>query len=231
MLVAGKCPPEPDALAAAADRGFEAVELYLETDHLESVADRVAHVEASAVEAVSVHTPHVPLAEAEYLHRTDRLAVALDASVVFHSGHLNHVDTPELETLDLTATYGYENKTGVSVRHLRHMILEPGHDLVLDVAHLFMAEADYLTAIEYLLTEYGDRIGLVHLCDSMPVQDGLAFGAGEIDIGAVCRLVDRHFDGTVILEVMPDDQRAALETVAEHRAEFDLSPTRSVAGN
>ena len=231
MLVAAKCPPEPDALAAAADRGFEAVELYLETDHLESVADCVAHVEASAVEAVSVHTPHVPLAEAEYLHRTDRLAVALDASVVFHSGHLNHVDTPELETLDLTATYGYENKTGVSVRHLRHMILEPGHDLVLDVAHLFMAEADYLTAIEYLLTEYGDRIGLVHLCDSTPVQDGLAFSAGEIDIGAVCRLVDRHFDGTVVLEVMPDDQRAALETVAEHRAEFDLSPTRSVAGN
>ncbi|EMA44743.1 sugar phosphate isomerase/epimerase family protein [Halococcus saccharolyticus] len=231
MLIAGKCPPEPDALAAAADRGFEVVELYLEKDHLESVAECVAHVEASDVAAVSVHTPHVSLAEKEYLHRTDQLAVALDAFVVFHSGHLNHVDTPELETLDLTAAYGYENKTGVSVRHLRHMVLKPGHGLALDVAHLFMAEADYLTAIEYLLTEYGDRIGLLHLCDSTPVQDGLAFGAGDIDIGAVCRLVDRHFDGTVVLEVMPDDQRAALETVTEHQAEFELSPTRSVAGN
>ena len=231
MLIAGKCPPEPDALAAVADRGFEVVELYLEKDHLESVVECAAAVEASAVEAVSVHTPHVPLAEAEYLHRTDRLAVALDAFLVLHSGHLNHVDTPELETLDLTATYGYENKTGVSVRHLRHMILEPGHSLALDVAHLFMAETDYLTAIEYLLTEYGDRIGPVHLCDSTPVQDGLAFGAGEIDIGAVCRLVGRHFDGTVVLEVMPDDQRAALETITEHQAEIDLSPTQSVAGN
>lgn len=231
MLIAGKSPPEPDALAAAADRGFEVVELYLEKDHLESVEKCAAHVEASDVGAVSVHTPHVSLAEREYLHRTDRLAVALDAYVVFHSCYLNHVDTPELEELDLSAAYGYENKTGVSVRHLRHMILEPGHDLVLDVAHLFMAEADYLTGIEYLLTEYGDRIGLLHLCDSTPIQDGLKFGTGDIDIRAISRLIDRHFDGTVVLEVMPADQRAALETVTEHCTEFDLSPAQSVVSN
>jgi len=231
MLIAGKCPPEPDALAAAADRGFEGVELYLEKEHLESVAECVANVEASDVTAASVHTPHVSLAEEEYLHRTDRLAVALDAFLVFHSGQLNHVDTPELEELGLTAAYGYENKTGVSVRHLRNMILEPGHGLTLDVAHLFMAEADYLTAIEYLLTEYDDQIGLLQLCDATLVQDGLAFGAGEIDIGAVCRLVGRHFDGTVVLEVMPGEQRAALETVTEHHAEFDLSPAQSVVSD
>lgn len=230
MIVAGKCPPEADAFRAAADRGFEAVELYLEREHLESVEDIAAAVEASAIEVVSVHTPHVSLAESEYLNETDRLAVALDAFVVVHSSHLNHVDIPDVEALDLRAAYGYENKTGVSVRHLKHVILEPGHDLVLDVAHLFMAEADYLTGIEFLLTEYGDQIRLVHLCDSTPVQDGLKFGAGDMDIRATTRLLDRHFDGTVILEVMPADQTAALAALSGYRVDVDLSPASSVVG-
>lgn len=229
MLVAGKCPPEADALRAAAGRGFAAVELYLEKRHLDSVTETAACVEASPVAAVSVHTPHVSLAEEKYLRAADRLAAALDALLVFHSRYLNHVDTPELEELDLSAAYGYENKTGVSVRHLQHMVLEPGHQLVLDVAHLFMAEADYLTAIEYLLTEYGDQVELVHLCDSTVIQDGLWFGAGEVDIETTVRLLDRHFDDTIVLEVMPDDQRAALDALAEYG--IDLSPTSPVIGH
>jgi sugar phosphate isomerase/epimerase len=214
MLVAGKCPPESGALAAAADRGFEAVELYLERHHLESAEETIDTVASSDVRVVSVHTPHVPLAEREYLDRTDRLAAACDAYVVFHSRFVNHVDTADVEELDLRSPYGYENKTGVSARHLRHMVLRPGHDLVLDVAHLFMAEREYRQELESLLVEYGDRIEVVHLCDSTPIQDGLAFGAGEIDMAATARLIDRHFEGIVVLEVMPDHQRAALEAFA-----------------
>ncbi|EMA49569.1 sugar phosphate isomerase/epimerase family protein [Halococcus thailandensis] len=222
MLIAGKCPPEPDALAAAADRGFEAVELYLERHHLEPVEETIDAVTSSDVRIVSVHTPHVPLAEREYLDRTDRLATACDAYVVFHSRFVNHVDTADVEALDLRSPYGYENKTGVSARHLRHMVLRPGHDLVLDVAHLFMAEREYLDELESLLVEYGDRIEVIHLCDSTPVQDGLAFGAGDIDMTATARLLDRHFEGIVVLEVMPDDQRAALEAFAATQSN-DLS--------
>ena len=214
MLVAGKCPPEPDALAAAADRGFEAVELYLEPHHLEPVAKAVEAVADSDVRAVSVHTPHVSLEEREYLDRTDRLAAALDAYVVFHSRYVNHVDTSDLEALDLQSPYGYENKTGVSARHLRHMVLRPGHELVLDVAHLFMAEREYLHELESLLRTNGDQIRVVHLCDSTPFQDGLAFGAGDIDMEATARLLERHFEGTVVLEVMPTHQHAALEAFA-----------------
>ena len=222
MLVAGKCPPESDALAAAADRGFEAVELYLERDHLESVEETVETVADSDVRVVSAHTPHVPLEEHEYLHRTDRLAAAFDAYVVFHSCYINHVDTPDVEKLDLQSPYGYENKTGVSARHLRYMLLRPGHELVLDVAHLFMAERDYLGELEGFLQTYGDQIELVHVCDSTPTQDGLAFGEGDIDLVATARLLDRQFEGTVVLEVMPDHQRAALEAFAAAQSS-DLS--------
>lgn len=225
MIVVGKCPPEPDALDTAADRGFKTVELYLEKDHLESVEETVAIVEASDVAVASVHTPHVSLADKEYLFRTDRLAADLDAFVVFHSRYLNHVDTPQLEELNQTAAYGYENKTGVSVRHLEHMILKQGHDLVLDIAHLYMAEEDYLTSIEYLLTKYPDQIGLVHLCDSTPVQDGLKFGAGNIDLDVTSQLLGRYFDGTVVLEVMPADQQSALGIFAENHSRFDLTKT------
>lgn len=224
MDVAGKCPPEPDALDAATDRGFEVIELYLEKDHLESVEDTLTDIETSDVAVVSVHTPHVSLGEKEYLLQADRLAAALDAYVVFHSRYLNHVDTPQLEELDLSAEYGYENKTGVSVRHLEHMILKQGHDIVLDVAHLFMAEADYLGTLEYLLTEYGTQIELLHLCDSTPVQDGLGFGAGEMNLRATTEVIERIFDGTVVLEVMPADQRAALETFVRYLSAPD-TPT------
>lgn len=225
MVVAGKCPPEPDALDAATDRGFEVVELYLEKDHLESIEDAITDIKASDVAVVSVHTPHVSLVEKEYLLRADRLAAALDAFVVFHSRYLNHVDTSQLEKLDLSAEYGYENKTGVSVRHLEHMILKQGYDLVLDVAHLFMAEADYLGALEYLLTEYDNQIELLHLCDSTPVQDGLRFGAGDMDLRATTEVIERTFGGTVVLEVMPADQRAALETFVRYRSASDVPTT------
>jgi sugar phosphate isomerase/epimerase len=227
MLVAGKCPPESSALAAAADRGFEVVELYLERHHLESLAETIDTVVNSDVQVVSVHTPHVPLAEKKYLNWTDRLAAACDAYVVFHSSYVNHVDTAKVEKLALQSPYGYENKTGVSARHLRHMVLRPGHDLVLDVAHLFMAEREFHQEFESLLMEYGDRIEIVHLCDSTPTQDGLPFGAGEIDMEATARLLDRRFEGTVILEVMPDHQRAALEAFAATQSN-DLSRMVSV---
>ena len=68
--------------------------------------------------------------------------------------------------------------------------------------------------LEELLQTYGDQIELVHVCDSTPTQDGLAFGEGDIDLVATARLLDRQFEGTVVLEVMPDHQRAALEAFA-----------------
>lgn len=212
MIIAGKCPPEPEELRAAADRGFDGIELYLERKHLDELEASIEAVENSEVEVESIHTPHVTLEEKEYFRKTDRLASILDAYIVFHSQYLHHVHIPELEELEMEADHGYENNPGASKRILESLILQPGHDLVLDTAHLFMATENYLQAIRELLDEHPEQIKLIHLCDSTRRKDGLPFGEGEMDMEKLCKVIDEsEFDGELVLEVMPEDQEDALD--------------------
>lgn len=208
--VAGKCEPEPDALAAAADRGFDVVELYLEREHLDDFERTVETVRDATVSAASVHTPHVTPEEREYYELTDRLAVALDAYLVLHSKYVMHVFAPDVEAIGFDAPHGHENNTGASILHLEEMILARDNDLVLDTAHLYTAERDYYDALEYLLSTYPDQIGLIHLTDSTRRNDGLPFGDGEIDLRATVEMIrESAFDGPIVLEVMPDAQADA----------------------
>ncbi|MFB6122086.1 MAG: hypothetical protein ABEJ78_01325, partial [Haloferacaceae archaeon] len=67
MNLVGKCPPDADSLAAAAARGFDAVELYLTAETLDA-SGVAAIVEAAPVGVASVHTPQSlspPLANPE----------------------------------------------------------------------------------------------------------------------------------------------------------------------
>lgn len=208
--VAGKCEPEADALRTAADRGFDAVELYLERQHLDALEETVEVVEDAAVSAASVHTPHVTPEEHEYYELTDRLAVELEAYLVLHSKYVMHVFAPEMEAIGFDAAHGHENNTGASVMHLEEMILARDNDLVLDTAHLYTAEREYHDALEYLLSTYPDQIGLIHLTDSTRRDDGLPFGDGEIDLAATVETIRKSdFDGPIVLEVMPEAQTAA----------------------
>jgi sugar phosphate isomerase/epimerase len=211
--VVGKCPPTPEELAAAAARGFGAVEIYLERSHLDAFDRTLESIRDAPVEAVSVHTPHVPIDEPAYFHAADRLAVALSAYLVVHSNRVVNAFTPKLAELGFEAQHGYENNPGTSLRHLQAMILDPGYDLVVDTAHLFMAHADPEARLAELFEEHGDRIEVVHLCDASLTQDGLAFGTGSVDLRALSRLVMDCFHGTVVLEVMPERQAAALAAV------------------
>lgn len=217
MIVAGKCPPEKEELEAAAERGFEKIELYLEKDHLEDVESRAEVVDQSPVEVVSVHTPHVTLEQSEYFLKADRLASMLDAFLVFHSQYLHHVHIPELEKLDIESDYGYEINPGSSLRIVEATILDQGHNLVLDTAHLYMGEENYLEEMERVLDNQESRIPLIHLCDSTRLEDGLAFGDGDIEMEQICQVIDDSgFDGILVLEVMPEDQGYALEKWNEY---------------
>jgi sugar phosphate isomerase/epimerase len=211
ITVAGKAAPESDELEWASDRGFDDIELYLERTHLTDVDRTVDVVEAAPVDVVSVHTPHVTTEELEWVQRADRLADSLDAYLVVHSKRIIHAQITALEPLDLRAPHGFENNPGASERHLRSMILDRGHEFVLDTAHLYMADADYLATAERLLAAYGDRIRVVHLCDSTRTEDGLGFGKGSMDMAALSRLIRQHFEGLVVLEVMPEEQADAKE--------------------
>lgn len=213
MNLVGKCPPDTDSLRAAAARGFDAVELYLTADDLTAVEAIVGTVEQSPVDAAAVHTPHVRPENERQFRRVDELAQRLDAYLIVHSQYAQHTHIPALESYDFDAPYGYENNPGASAFHLRNLVVERGHDLVLDTAHLYAAEPSYLDTVERLLRTVGDQIRFVHLTDGTVTEDGLAFGRGDIDLEATTRVLDRYHDGAVVLEVMPDDQLDARKSV------------------
>ncbi len=209
--VAGKALPTAESLSEAASRGFDRVELHCPASTLADVPATAATVRDSAVTVPSVHTPHVTLDDLSPVEAAADLARAVDATLVVHSQFLQHTHVPRLEALALGGAVAFENNPGASVRHLEATILDPGHDLVVDTAHLFMAHDDYVDRLAALLDRAGDRVPVVHLADASSRRDGLPFGDGAVDLPALGRLLKRRYEGTVVLEVMPDHQRAALE--------------------
>jgi sugar phosphate isomerase/epimerase len=218
MEVVGKCPPEPEELEKAQQRGFEKVELYTQKKHFDNIDETLETVRSSEVEVVSVHTPHVHIDDDKaYFWLADYLCSKLDAYLVFHSQYIHHTHIPKLEEMDIKSEYGYENNPGCSIRHVEENILKEGHEMVLDTAHLYMAEKNYVEEIERILEEYGDQINLIHLCDSTKEEDGLAFGKGEMDMEKTAQVIDNsEFEGTLVLEVMPKDQKEAREKLEEY---------------
>lgn len=218
MEFVGKCPPDADSLAAAADRGFDAVELYLVPAHVDDLDAVVDDVAAAPVDVVSVHTPHVTPDDPGSFERADTLADRLDAYLVVHTQYAQHLHVPELERIGFDADYGYENNPGASRYHLENAILEAGHDLVLDTGHLYVASEAYLDALEAIVARHAAQIRVVHLTDATRTRDNLPLQAGEVDVHATLAVLARHHEGPVVLEVPPDDQQAALELVRETSA-------------
>lgn len=212
MIVAGKCPPEKEELEQAKNFGFENVELYMERQHIDDFEGSVENCRKAEVNIVSIHTPHVPADESEYFERTAEMAEELDAKMVFHSKYIHHINIPQLEELDIDTEYGYENNPGVSAYALENLILGRGHQMVLDTAHLYMAEKDFLDALEHFTNHRDDRIKVIHVADSTKIKDGLGFGKGEMNMEQTCKMIaDSNYDGIVVLEVMPEYQEEALE--------------------
>ncbi|MBC5793260.1 MAG: sugar phosphate isomerase/epimerase [Nanohaloarchaea archaeon] len=211
MIVAGKCPPEKKELEETEKKGFENIELFIERKHLDSMDKTLKNLRESSLKTVSVHTPHVTLEEDEYLKKADRLAEELNAYLVFHTGKYVHSEYEQVEELDFKSEHGYENQPGASIRCLENCVLNRDHELVLDVAHLYIAEENYLERTKYLLENYQEKIELIHMCDSTEINDGIAFGEGDLDTEELSKLIKSNFNGIVVLEVMPEDQEEALK--------------------
>jgi len=213
--VAGKALPTAASMADTVERGFERAELHCPARTLDDLDDTVATVRASSLAVASVHTPHVGSDDLELIADADRLARRLDTTLVVHTQYLQHTRLPAVEALGLASDRAYENNPGASVHHLETILLDAGHDLVVDSAHLYMAHEDYVERFADLLARYGDRIPVVHLTDGTLRDDGMPFGEGTVDLPAVGRVLKERHVGTVVLEVMPDHQRAALERFRE----------------
>ena len=54
-------------------------------------------VDDAVVDVASVHTPHVPIDDLEWMRRADRVASALDAYLVVHSNRVVLAHISEIE--------------------------------------------------------------------------------------------------------------------------------------
>ncbi|WP_266075700.1 sugar phosphate isomerase/epimerase family protein [Haladaptatus caseinilyticus] len=212
MIVAGKCPPATDELRAAAERGFTAVELHLVTEDLDEFEETVAVCRSAPVDIVSVHTPHIDLENVAYIQQANDLCAELGATLVVHSTKIPLTNLDRVaDVTEITVPCGYENSTGHSVHFLENVLFDQNRSLVLDTAHLYTAEAEYLSALTHLLREFGDQIPVIHCCDGTKYEDGLAFGTGTMRMERVISTIHDSYDGIVVLEVMPDEQTDALK--------------------
>lgn len=208
MRAIGKVAPTDEALQHAIDDGFDAIELYLEPQHLQEAMDElVARLVGSELEIVSAHTPHDRRNRQELFQRTATLCDRLDALCVFHTGFMIEKKAVKIAG-DLEADrIAFEDQPGTSRQAIEELVLGQGHDLVLDTGHLFMASDEFYADLEALAPEATH----VHLCDSTLTQDGLAFGTGAIDIErTISILSESTYDGDVVLEVPVDRQEDAL---------------------
>ncbi|MDY6770839.1 MAG: TIM barrel protein [Candidatus Nanohaloarchaea archaeon] len=218
MRIAAKRPPERDELREAEEFGYEHVELYLEKQHLDRYEVAVEHLEDTDLEIVSVHTPHVPRSEREYLQRAAYLADRCDALLVFHSGQI-----PLRWSLEEGRKLGYdrvayEANPGVSRHAIENIVLGQNRKLVLDAAHLYIASKDFEEDFAALL----EHAAHVHLCDATLLEDGLGFGEGGMDVERMIeQVLDSSYDGDVVLEVMPEHQEKAKQVFERVREGYD----------
>lgn len=213
MIVAGKAKPEKDRLEKVVSKGFENSELYLNKQHLKNFDETLANCRNTKLNISSVHTPHVLPEQEEYFSRSDELADKLNATLVVHSQYLHHVHIDKiLEEYNFQSEYGYENNPGMSIPHLEKIILDAGHNMILDTAHLYMSSGeDFQQNLQYFLNNHANQVPLIHLCDSTMKDEGLAFGEGNMDMERTINTIKDKFDGKVTLEVMPEHQEDALE--------------------
>lgn len=214
MNVAGKSAPTTESLERTMADGFGATELYLEPHHLEEDMDAlVGRLQDSDIDIVSAHTPHDRRNRQELFQRTATLCDRLDALCVFHSAYM-----VEKKAVKVAADLGaeriaFENQPGTSRQAIEELVLGQGHDLVLDTAHLYMASDEFYADLEALTPEASH----IHLCDGTLTQDGLGFGAGDIDIErTISILSESTYDGYAVLEVPVDEQGTALTRIRNH---------------
>lgn len=212
MDVAGKCPPEKDEIEAVRERGFDNTELYLERKHLDRYEETLEICRSAQVNIQSIHTPHVPPEEKEYYLKSNRLAEELNAVLVVHSKYIHHISIPEIEEMNITGEYGYENNPGASPEHLEAMILNRDHKIILDTAHLYMcSDQSFEKNLKNFLKKHSEKICLIHVCDSTMKKDGLGLGEGNIDVKKMIEIIKKNYEGKITLEVMPEHQEKALQ--------------------
>jgi|AntRauMinimDraft_4_1070384.scaffolds.fasta_scaffold01146_6 sugar phosphate isomerase/epimerase len=217
MNISGK--RDPTKLNELKNDGFDSAELYITKEMLDTL-DIIELCKNSDVNISSVHTPHIDIGKSkniEYYKKSDIIANKLDATLILHSNPtstllLSRIYPPENV---VSNKYGYENIPDVSSYFMKNYLLNQKYPLVLDTAHLHIAEENYLPFIESILTQYdSNMIPTIHLADGTRKNDGIGFGEGTVDLENILKIIDNcDYNGSVVLEAPVDAQPDALSFV------------------
>jgi sugar phosphate isomerase/epimerase len=182
---------------------FDGYELYLVEEDLFNNLDLLKSKLSSKVE--TIHTPHVGYDKYQRaIELCDELAQEFNASIVCHSSYIRPLmANNEFDFSVIESEYGIENHWGLSIPQIERSIFEKGHNLVLDVAHLYVTNPGlYKRNLSYLLFEYPDKISNIHFCDSTTEEDGLHIGEGEMSLkDTLEKIVKSEYDNDMVVEV------------------------------
>lgn len=219
MKIAGKCKPTQSGFKRVLNDGFKYAELYLTKNILDNtnVVDKCKN---SNLNIVSVHTPHINTnfkSARQYYKQTDAIANELDATLVLHS---NPFSTFSLINFygheEITSdSFGYENHPDVSSYFIQNYQLDNEYPLILDTAHLHIAEETYIDFISSIVLEYNSNlIPIIHLSDGTRKNDGLDFGDGSVNLEKIINILNNcNYDGCIVLESPIDNQSEALNMI------------------
>lgn len=233
MNLAGKTAPTYEELGKIPDE-FDYIEVYTEREHVEdekSLRDSIDTLKNSDYEPVSVHIPHIVKNDdlmpdwQKYLENTDKIAEEFDALTVFDSPYTPQTHYAGTEDdFDPESDLAFEHQAGISCEAIRNNILnnpntDEDYGFVFDTAHIFVATpSSYKEKTE----EYANhpQTELIHFNDAVPQQDGKTFSEGDMDTQEIYGIIaESDFEGSVILEFMPEDQEEALDKVKEWEEE------------
>ena len=223
LTLAGKCEPDKETIQELHSSGFDNFEMYLNTNILSNntVSEIVTVCKSSPGSFVSVHTPHVDLSEnthQAYFRKTDKIADKLDAVLIIDS---NPTSTRSIQSIYppeevLSSKSGYENDPGFGSFYLERNHLERDIPLVIDTAHLYMSEKNYLSFIEMALQKYQSLIPAMHLAEGHRTQDGLPFGQGSVNLKRILELLVKYdYSNPITLETSQETQPDALKFAQE----------------
>lgn len=229
MNIGGKSAPTYGELDKIPDE-FDYIEVYTKRKHVEdeeALKNSINTLKNSEYEPVSVHIPRIVKDEEimadwqKYLKNTDKMAEELDALMVFDSPYIPQTHYAGTENdFNPDSDFALEHQAGISCEAIRNNILDSpntneDYGFVFDTAHIFVATpSSYKEKTE----EYANHMQteLIHFNDAVPQQDGKPFSEGDMEAQEIYEIIaESDFDGSVILEFMPEDQEEALEKVKE----------------
>lgn len=222
MNILGKCRPESETLEELYTMGYDSVELYITKEMLEDVTSIIEICKNASISIESVHSPHIGTDihnPVNYFQKADMLADAVDATYLLHSNPFstfNLVDVYPPEEIS-TEEYCYENHPDVSSYAIEQYFLGQNYPIALDIAHLYIAEENYIHTFEKLITSYTkEEIPIVHLADGTRREDGLYFGDGTMELDTIFKIVSEEYSGKVVLEIPTDSRSDALKYAQQY---------------